>query len=103
MSTESIRKTVTIPPELWAKVRIEKIQEGDEFLSDVVIRALEEHFIKTDEETRLLRIQIVDAEVKYALANPLERDELRALYKAYYRTWSKEDIVRRLVKMGLLK
>lgn len=41
---ESIRKTVTIPSELWTKVRIEKIQKGDESLSDVVVRALEEHF-----------------------------------------------------------
>jgi hypothetical protein len=44
MDEESNRKTVTIPSALWAKVRIEKIQKGDETLSDVVVRALEEHY-----------------------------------------------------------
>lgn len=44
MSTESDRKTVTIPAELWAKVRIRKIERGDEFLSDVVVRALKFYF-----------------------------------------------------------
>ena len=100
MNTEKIvRTTVEVPSSLWSKVRIEKIKRGDESLNDVVVRALEEHFHEEDEETRLLKIQVINEETKYALNNPLEKDELKALYRIYYQRWNKEDLQKQLTQM----
>jgi len=43
-----IRTTLTVPSELWTKVRIEKWERGDESLNDVVIRALRMYFVVAD-------------------------------------------------------
>lgn len=37
-----------------------------------------------------LRQKVIDTEVKYALNNPPEYDELRALYREYYQDWDKK-------------
>lgn len=99
MDEESNRKTVTVPSELWAKVRIEKIQKGHESLSDVVVKALRKYLPEETEAVRLLRIQVVAEEVKHALKDPLERDELRALYRAYYQSWSGPDLEKQYAEM----
>ena len=39
-----------------------------------------------------LRSKVVEAEVQHALSNPPEYDELRALYRAYYKGWNKEEL-----------
>lgn len=52
-----------------------------------------------NDETVQLRRQIIDKEVEYALSNPLEKDELEKLYKAYYQDWSKESLTLQIRQM----
>lgn len=52
-----------------------------------------------DNETVQLRRQVVEKEVKYALSNPLEKDELKSLYHTYYQAWSKESLILQLRQM----
>lgn len=55
------------------------------------LQIIESH-MKSSHETRELRRKVIEVEVKYALSNPLEYDELRALYRAYYKDWSREEL-----------
>lgn len=51
------------------------------------------------DKTRRLRMQIINQEVKQALNDPLEKDELKALYKAYYKPWGEEALYEQLAQM----
>jgi hypothetical protein len=48
------------------------------------------HLSRKQNDPYELRQKVIDTEVKYALNNPPEYDELRALYRKYYQDWDKK-------------